>query len=161
DSLAADDEGSRARVRDAAIEMRPIPWEPAVQLEPHIERPQLLRSPVLAPVVECADGVLIGEASGGDRDVVVISDPDLIARHGLGRNATAILAVRALGLLRHGDETVVVDESLHGFATAATVWREMLRFPLVLVPVHLALIACLLLLATMTRFGSPAAPAEA
>src|SRR5262249_2013880 len=54
-----------------------------------------------------------------------------------------------------------VDESLHGFATAATVWREMLRFPLVLVPVHLALIACLLLLATMTRFGSPAAPAEA
>src|SRR5262249_24914982 len=64
------------------------------------------------------------------------------------------------GLLRAGDETVVVDEALHGFASAATVWREILRFPLVFVPVHLALVACLLLLATVTRFGSPAAAPE-
>ena len=145
DSTATDDEPG----------LEPSATIPPRVLLPRLHRPQLLRSEQLAPVLACPEGILVGAGWADGTRVVVVADPDLIANHGLHRGDNALVALQSLGLLRERDEIVIVDESLHGHAHTATVWREMLRFPLVLVSIHIAIVVLLLLIATMTRYGSP------
>jgi hypothetical protein len=137
---------------------------------PALDRPQLVRSEHLEPLLWSAEGMLVGELrTEYDEDAeepvewrtIVVSDPDLLATHGLGRGANATILVRLLERLGAGERTIVVDETLHGFEEQPSLARALLRFPLVLATVSALAAALLLAWAAMVRFGRPRPPEPA
>ena len=126
---------------------------------PTLDQPQLLKSPVLRPLLATADGMLVGELAEEDWRVIVVSDPDLLETHGLGRGDNALLVVRLLERLGAGARPVVLDETLHGYDLQPSIARELLRFPLVLATLQAGLTALLLAWAALVRFGRPRRPA--
>lgn len=126
---------------------------------PDLPFPQLIEHPDLEPWLENVAGTLIGHFSGEDGvDCIIVSDPDLISNHGIVREdgTNALVAVQLVERLL-GDETarrVVVDETCRG-GLAEGFWREALRFPMVLVILHLALVFGATLWAALGRFGAP------
>ncbi len=122
---------------------------------PEIDAPQLVHSARLAPLVSTQEGILAGELREKGRHLIVLSDPDVIATHGLRRGANAVLAVRLLERLGSGGRVVLLDETLHGHELEPSLARELLRFPIVLATLHAVLAAALLAWAALVRFGRP------
>jgi hypothetical protein len=88
-----------------------------VPANPTLTRPQLLRpsGDGLTPLIACASGWLLAEredAQGGR--LLVLSDPDVLANHGLGDGDNATVAWSILGYARQPGQAVVLDETLHG-----------------------------------------------
>ncbi len=122
-------------------------WPPPVLVGPM----QLLAAgDGIEPLVRCDEGVLLARVGG----LHVLSDPDLIANHGLSRGANATLVVRMMRHLR-GPGAIVFDETLHGQVVEPSIWQAAGQFPLVLVPVHLLLLVALALWIAYDRFGAP------
>ncbi|MBK8099762.1 MAG: hypothetical protein IPK26_21880 [Planctomycetes bacterium] len=90
----------------------------------------------------------------------VLTDPDLLANHGLlrGDNAASVVA-----LLRHlrGDGPIVIDETMHGHDDAADFWRLAGQFPHVLIPAQLLLLFAFLGWLGRGRFGPVQPPPPA
>ncbi len=130
---------------------------------PALAEPQLLTGSNLAPLLSGPGGILIGELitanddAGSDaatRRIVVLSDPDLIANHGLDDGDNAALAVALVDHLRkHG--AVVIDEAHHGFERQSSLLTMMASFPWVLIPLGGLLTVIALLWAGAGRFGAP------
>lgn len=127
---------------------------------------QLVRSDDLIPVVGSADGMLVGRLrhdrtgpeATSDADVIVLADPDVIANHGLLRAEHADLALDVIDLFADAGDTVVFDETLHGFQRQPTLWRALTSFPLSL-PLSAAVLATLVAVwSGVVRFGAPAPP---
>lgn len=127
---------------------------------PELDRPQLVVSDDLEPLLATDEGMLVGELTS-DEDgwrTIVLADPDVLATHGLGRGANAELLVRLLERLGAGPRPVVVDETLHGFDEQPSLVRALLRFPLVLATASALLAAALLAWAAAVRFGRARPP---
>ncbi|HTP32719.1 MAG TPA: DUF4350 domain-containing protein [Candidatus Acidoferrales bacterium] len=169
DTLLAADEVARVLhlldaeavlVRNASLEgltgSRAMPGSVA------IARPQLVRSKRLRPLMAARDGILVGEYRELGRRLVLLSDPDLIANHGLTRADNAVVAV---SLIRDLGGSVIFDEFEHGFSPQPFHLLGILfQFPFVLVTVQMALAVALLVWAAAGRFGaarSLAPPLEA
>ncbi|MCC6996271.1 MAG: hypothetical protein IT370_16800 [Deltaproteobacteria bacterium] len=123
---------------------------------PALAEPQLLTGSNLAPLLGGPGGILIGEliADAGERRVVVLSDPDLIANHGLDDGDNAALAVALVDHLRR-QGAVVIDEAHHGFERQSSLLTMMGSFPWVLIPLGGLLTVLALLWAGAGRFGAP------
>jgi hypothetical protein len=141
---------------------------------PTLDRPQLVVSKALTPLLGSDEGMLVGELVLTDCDdeedeceeeeewrTLVLADPDVLATHGLGRGENAALVVRLLERLGAGARTVVVDETLHGLEEQPSLARALLRFPLVLATVSALVAAALLAWAASVRFGRPRPPEPA
>jgi hypothetical protein len=101
-------------------------------------------------------GVLVGRLVRDDgSEVIIVSDPDLIANHGLARGDNAALALAVLAGLRPPGAVVVVDEALHGHVATPSLWRELFTFPLALATTSVLIALALLLWSAMGRFGRP------
>ncbi|XYH97569.1 DUF4350 domain-containing protein [Sorangium sp. So ce1128] len=127
---------------------------------PALPAPQLLRWNAIDPIVWTEAGVLISRSARGP--VYIVSDPDLFNTSGLARGDNALVAEALFTHLRAElrSSSVIVDETLHGFQQAPSLWAELAEFPLVLVTLHLAALSALALWAMMGRFGAkePAPP---
>ncbi len=123
---------------------------------PFLSNAQLLRSEDVIPIIARDEGILLGEIPREEGHLWVLSDPDLLSNHGLtkGDNARLLAAVIQRFLTPGG--VVVIDETLHGYVASASIWRELLRFPLVLTTIQALLAGALLLWMAVLRFGSPA-----
>jgi len=138
-----------------------ISWEGSeLSGTPDLDEPQLIRHPRLETWLGGsggARGTLIGRIRGEETEFIIVSDPDLIANHGLarGRGANAQLAVELIEKLLEGPRRVIVDETCHGAGLEGGFWREALRFPLALVLIHGALVAAVVLWSSFGRFGTP------
>jgi hypothetical protein len=113
-------------------------------------------APFLDPVIQCGGGILVGRARYGGGGVAwVVSDPDLWSTHGLARPDNPALAEALLrkGLSARG---VIIDETIHGFEQAPSIWKELTTFPLSLFSAHLAGLFLLSMLSAAARFGAPA-----
>lgn len=128
---------------------------------PSLRAVQLIRSRSIRPLLAAGDGILIGERRAGGRRLVLLSDPDLIANHGLARGNNAAIAVTLIENLRAGREgAVIFDEFVHGFSPRAFHMLGILfQFPFVLVTLQMGLAAALLAWAAAGRFGRPVAAA--
>ncbi len=138
--------------------IQPTGWKGTFQSVPHLERPQLVSHPDLEPWVYTDQGTLIGELDGlGDRRIIVVSDPDLIANHGLWPNdgANAKVAIELIELLLTKGERVIIDESCHGSGSRGGFWREVMRFPLLLIVLQCALLFFVVIWSALGRFGPP------
>ena len=126
-------------------------------LTPNVRTPlQLISGSGLRPVIASEQGMLVGELVERNRRVLVLSDPDVIANHGLARDGNAALAVALIKRLRGASGTVVFDESIHGYtAPAENPFSLLFRFPFVIATVQGLVAVALLLWATLARFGAP------
>jgi len=115
---------------------------------------QLMVAADLVPIVGSADGMLVGEFRDGRRHIWVVSDPDVIANHGLVLG-NAPFALALVEKLRTGG-AVVFDETIHGFeAVPANPFKLLFRKPFWPVTLQAVLATALLLWATLARFGAP------
>ena len=129
----------------------------ALGLVPNLPPPiQLIRGQGLRAIVGGEPGVLIAEIREGERRIWILSDPDVIANHGLARDGNAALALALFKHLRSGDGSIVFDETVHGYSTRpANPLLLMFRFPFVVATLQGLIAIALLLWATLARFGSP------
>lgn len=123
-----------------------------------LDRPQLIASSNLEPLVANRDGILIGQVPG--TRIAVLSDPDLIANHGLRTAGNAQLALRLIDRFLPFGGSVHVDETQHGFAVVPSLPRLLFQPPfLAATLLALAALASLAWIGT-TRLGAPVAAAR-
>lgn len=145
-----------------------------LRLNPQVAGPlQLVKDSDLRPLIATSDGVLLGEIFNRDRRIAVLSDPDIIENHGIGRSDNAALAVALIERLRRQDGLAVFDETIHSLQDAATgpAGRSnngiqsdrtniqpsflIFSFPYWLIGLQAMVALALLLLASTGRFGAP------
>jgi hypothetical protein len=130
----------------------------ALGLAPNLASPtQLIRAaPALRAIIGGEQGMLLAEIRERDRRIWILSDPDVIANHGLARDGNAALALALFKHLRSGDGSIVFDETVHGYsARPANPLLLMFRFPFVVATLQGLIALALLLWASLARFGSP------
>ena len=134
----------------------PLAWsEGRFASSPTLDSPQLMRSSRLEAVVAAEDGLLVGEVRRGRQVVWVLSDPDILSNHGLGRGDNAVLAVELIEALRPAGGAIIVDETVHGFAWRPSLWRGAFEFPFVIATIQALAAVAIVLWAAAARFGAP------
>ncbi|MBT8494142.1 MAG: hypothetical protein KJO07_13890 [Deltaproteobacteria bacterium] len=115
---------------------------------------QLMHSEDIEPIIQTeTGGILLGYVQS--YNLWLLSDPDIIANHGIGKADNAVFWVKLISYLRTDDQTVVVDEVIHGLRAKPSIWRSLFEFPLALVTLQVFLITGILLWAMTGRFGKP------
>jgi Domain of unknown function (DUF4350) len=146
------------RRAEVVREDAPVTWTTNVfGLAPNVVKPlQLIRGTRLRPLLAGEGGMLVAELVERNRRTVILSDPDVIANHGLAREGNAALAVALINRLRGREGAVVFDETIHGYtAPAANPFLLLFRFPFVAATLQGLVAIGLLLWATLARFGAP------
>ena len=131
--------------------------DPAV---PEIDNVQLVRSPDLTPLVSRDDGILIGVTTDDAYPTVyLVSDPDFLANHDLGRSENAALLVALMAEATGGRSyDLIFDDTVH-VRNAPSFMRELTRPPLVLLTLHLVLLLALAIWSGFGRIGHADEPA--
>ncbi len=125
------------------------------ELSPVLPYPQTVRASRATARWTAGDqGALLLERSRAGGSLWVLTDPDLIANHGIDEGENARIALELIDRLR-GDGTVFVDESVHGFVRRESVWTVLLEFPLVTLLIHAVLLAIAIACGAARRFGVP------
>jgi hypothetical protein len=127
---------------------------------PGLDAPvQLITSARLTPIVGASAGMLVGELRSKGKRLWVLSDPDVIANHGLGHDGNAAFAVALLQQLAMGQPAgspIIFDETAHGYlSTPASPLALLFRFPVAIATGLGALALLLLLWSSFARFGAP------
>lgn len=124
---------------------------------PVLTAPQLLvPDAALRALVACDGGVLLGELrrAGGGR-LLVLSDPDVLSNHGLGRGSNALVAWAAVERVRDSRQPALLDVSLLGFERPPSLGRELFAFPLLPALAQALLALAAWLWAAGVRVGRP------
>ncbi|MDL2275244.1 DUF4350 domain-containing protein [Desulfosarcina sp. OttesenSCG-928-G10] len=122
---------------------------------------QLIRSDVITPLVGDETGMLVGEYVDGERRIWILSDPDVLSNHGLGKGDNAAFMLGVVDGLRFWENTdqdapLVFDESIHGYGEASTsITTLFFRFPFGVVTLLAFFSAILLVWSASGRFGAP------
>jgi len=124
---------------------------------PFLPYPQLMSPRIsgLDPLIWSGSGVLAARIQG--REIVVVSDPDLMNNVGLAAAGNAVLSHRLL-VGEPATRALVFDETLHGFTAAPSIWRELFRFPLNLVAIQLTILLITAVWIGSLRFGPAESP---
>jgi hypothetical protein len=122
---------------------------------PTLAQPQLIVSGPVRPVLASEDGILIGRIQYGLRSIWILSDPDLIANHGLHRGDNAALALAMVQSAMPPGGMVVFDLTRRYPAEPPDIASLLLRFPAVLVIAEIAIVCLLVAWATTASFGAP------
>jgi uncharacterized protein DUF4350 len=124
---------------------------------PNVSSPvQLMQSDMLRPIVATGAGILVGAVESHGHRLWVLSDPDIIANHGIAQGGNAEFAVSLIDRLLGDGGRVVFDETVHGFvAQPASPLKLLFTFPYVFATVQGVIAIALLLWATIARFGVP------
>lgn len=117
--------------------------------------PEGRRSLRFSTLIEAEEGILAGILFTGGGSILVLSDPDMIANHGIRLGSNGELAVSLIRSLVDGDAPVVFDETLHGLYRPPSLLDEVLRFPVSLVFAQVLLLCAALIWFAAFRFGRP------
>ena len=150
------------RVRPCSALWRSAASAGTVDFRANLSPAQLLApTPVLEPEVSCGGRLLVARYKSADGpEIYLVSDPDLLNNHGLGRGDNAALVHEFL-THRLGAKGVIFDETIHGYRRAPGILAEAFRFPLVLPVLQTVVLLGVLLWAGMGRFGKPLPPPAA
>lgn len=144
--------GNMSVVRPAIVG----PWRGRLAGDgPILDTPQLVRSAHLLPLIETDGGVLLGLLRNTGGRVAVLADPDLLTNAGLHRGGNAAIVMAMIEDIRPGEGAVVVDETIHGFVHAKSIWRFLLTPPWLGATVLALLAAALTVWIAAVRFGAP------
>ncbi len=102
---------------------------------------------------ELDGAILLGHTSlDDDTELWILSDPGRIDNAGLRDRGNLHFAIELIDELRAGGP-VVFDETVHGYTSPPSLWKSLLRFPLVLASLQVLICAGLLLWAAVGRYG--------
>ena len=127
-------------------------------VEPRLDEPQLIAAEMdWEPLVWTAEGTLLGRVRNIhiDTDIVVLSDTDILANHGLHRGENAELALAWIDRFLPAGGSVVFDETLHGFAIVHSVWRMLFQPPYIAATALALAAAAFTIWQAAVRFGAP------
>lgn len=118
---------------------------------PYLQTLQLPQD--FAPVIELASGGGVLMAMSNDGLVSVLSEPDLLHNFNVQRADHAAIFT---GLAQwQSDDAFSIDEVFHGHAHTLSLRDALARWPAVLLPIHAVVLALLLLVRGIQRFGAP------
>ncbi len=120
---------------------------------PQVASLQLMDAPFLDVLMRTERGVFLGRDGEESGNLFVLSDPDIIATHGLMHGDNAELVVAIIDHILPEGGAIVFDESAHGFAVSKSFWQELFRFPLSLATLHGFLVFLILMWITLGRMG--------
>lgn len=113
---------------------------------------QVVRSDTLVPIIEAGDGILLGKFS--DRDIYVLTDPDLLNTFGLAERENARFAVQLINWLRYDEyDPIIFDATLHGFVRSENLLQMVFDIPFIGATLAALASAFLLGWAALVRFG--------
>lgn len=115
----------------------------------------IIDSQGLKPVVSFKGGILIGQISLGSGTRWILSDPDLIANHGIDQGDNAVVAVSIVESLRPAGGVVIFDETIHGLELRPNLMRTAFELPFGIVTLSAAVAIALAIWAGLMRFGRP------
>ena len=123
---------------------------------------QLMQSGDITPLYRCREGVLAGvrKADSG-REVLVVSDADLISTWSLGKGANAEVAYGIFSDFAGVGAPFIFDETIHGHIVRPSLWRMLFEMPLVPFTLHALLVLMVALWLASRRFGAPESPPDA
>lgn len=121
---------------------------------------QLIKGSRLKPLIASTEGILLGELQEGARRIWVLSDPDPLENHGIGKGSNAYFTRDIVAALLAGQKgPLVFDETIHGFQRSPpNLLKFLYEFPFNLALFHIVAGIALLLWAAMGRFGTPQSP---
>ncbi len=118
-------------------------------------RLQLIRAEGLDTIIGAGNGALL--AYDPQRNVYILSDPDLVNTFGLAQPENARFAVQMIDYLRYdSSEQILLDATLHGFERSENLLKMMFSVPYVGATLVALASALLLGWAAVIRFGPPA-----
>lgn len=122
---------------------------------PSIASPQVMSDAGFIPLIANQEGrLLLGKVVGRAQNVWVLSDPDILSNHGIGKGENAQLVVDMVREMMAPGGSVIVDETVHGFYHSPSLWRHVFELPFAAVTI-LAIAALLMLVwASAGRFGA-------
>ena len=136
------------------------PPNPATHLV-EIANLQLINSLDLQPIVSFRDGMLVARLKVDARDILVISDPDLISNHGIPKAGHAALVQSALRMFLSGSSNrIILDETIHGIRVDPNLVRTFIQPPFILTTLIALLAAGLLVWSSASRIGPPVASGQ-
>ncbi len=143
---------------------RDLTWDAGVWDDrPFIDDVQLVNAHNLTPLIACAEGTLLGHLqldlkAENDKwfagEILVLTDPDLLANHGLRKGNNAIIAAKIIDYMVKNGGPVVFDETLHGFEVNPSVFRSFFRIPLIFVLLQVLFTMVAFVWLSNGRFGS-------
>jgi uncharacterized protein DUF4350 len=132
---------------------------PPVTPAPALRGVQLASSTTLTSLLGTSAGMLVGRLGGYGgygKQIVVITDPDIVDNHGIARGDNALIVREILDDMRVESGSVVFDESIHGYSSSPySALLLLFRFPFVLITLQLVTAALLLIWSGSGRFGAP------
>ena len=134
------------------------PWTDRLGIgTPTIENDlQLVTGAELNPLVARSDGILAGEATQDDAQIIVLADPDILANHGLHRGDNARLVLGLIERLKPSpDVTIHFDETLHGFAIVPSLPRLLMAPPFLAATLLVLASVAMVVWYAAVGFGSP------
>jgi Domain of unknown function (DUF4350) len=105
-------------------------------------------------LVESVDGPLVWRVAVGDGQVLLLSDSRLVSNWALAGADNAYL-LEWLAQLSAGDGPILFEEFSHGYTTATSLPRLLLRPPLLFVTLQVLLVLATLVAWRAVRFGPP------
>lgn len=118
----------------------------------------LVQSKALRPLVATEEGMLLSECRLADKTVWILSDPDVMANHGIGDGENAAFVLALLKRFHGNNDAgqIAFDETLHGFKRRSVApLRLLFEFPFVIVTATAFFSALLLAWSGARRFGRP------
>ena len=109
----------------------------------------------VTPLLYNDDGVLLARISRGLGRYYVLSDPDLLANHGLHEGENARIAAWILAETVPAGGSLVFDEVVHGFRASPNIWVLLFSPPYLIISLMFLATLVLLVWAGLTRFGKP------
>ncbi len=126
---------------------------------PDIQSPQLMSGAGLEPLIGAGDGrMLVAQITRAERhdvNIWLLSDPDILSNHGLGKGENAELAVALVREMLPPGGGVIIDETVHGFYHSPSLWRHVFELPFAAVTILVAVSLLVLIWAAAGRFGAP------
>ena len=128
---------------------------------PEIQQVQLFNHPEIEPMVATPRGVLLGRIKQPAGATYILSDPDVIANHGIGRGQNAQFALAMIKELRPFGASVVIDEIIHGFKQDPDLFRTLFERPFLAVTLIATVSFSLLIWSAFGRAAPPVPPPPA
>ena len=116
---------------------------------------QLIESETLRPVVASDKGIFLGYVRQDAGVIWVMSDPDIIENHRIGRGRSAEYVERLVEYMLSGYETVVVDETSHGHSLSPSLALSAFSQPFLFTTILTLAALAAFVLGSTRRLGAP------
>lgn len=142
-----------------------VEWESEEDFSsaPRLSKPQVIRDPDPrgVDVLTNSQGALLRyyyRESSWDGEFAsvlwVLSDPDVLATHGLQHSDNAYFVAELMNWLVADGGRIVFDERIHGQTLPEDPWQALGRWPLFLVLLQILLLAGVVMWSALPRFGA-------